>query len=196
MTLPAPRGGCYGTSLVTDSLLNVWVVPEFTVRVSAILKNIPWPISCSESLVRVKVSSLLIGQGSTADGNIVEFAEFIVRLDLHGVCVVNEPETIDLSNAVDCTLEDLVDMDFQDNNIVFALNLVKLEVQVLEPESPLMMIWSSTYCSVLAEFEPDLLTVNIYLLGFKSVALAEVEFFAGLESVLVIAVKNELCELV
>ena len=93
--------------------------------VSAILKYIPWPISC----IRVPGQSEGIfvgdGKGFTADGDIVEFTEFIVRLDLHSICVVNEPETFDLSNAVDCTLEDLVDMDFQDNNIVFALNVIK-----------------------------------------------------------------------
>ena len=58
------------------------------------------------------------------------------------------------------------------------------------------MISSSTIFSVLVELEPDFLTVNIDLLGFKSVALAEVKGFAGSDSVLVIAVKNELGELV
>ena len=85
----------------------------------------------------MKVSSLLMVRVSTVDGNIVEFAEFIVRFDLHGVCVVNEPETFDLSNAVDCTLEDLVDMDFQDNNIVFILDVIEFDVQVLSPSSNL-----------------------------------------------------------
>ena len=85
-------------------------------------------------------------KGSTVDGNIVEFAEFIVRLDLHGVCVVNEPETFDLSNAVDCTLEDLVNMDFQDNNIVFALNIIKFDSPGVAPVLPSTeMISSSTY---------------------------------------------------
>ena len=36
---------CYVTSFVTDGLLNEWVVPELMCWVSAILKNIPWPIS-------------------------------------------------------------------------------------------------------------------------------------------------------
>ena len=85
------------------------------------------------------------GKGCTVDVNIIEFAEFIVRLYGHGVCVVNEPETFDLGNAVDCTLEDLVDMDFQDNNIVFALNVIKFDFPGVGVMLPTEMISSSTY---------------------------------------------------
>ena len=89
-------------------------------------------------------------------------------------------------------------MDFQDNNIVFALNVIKLDIPGVggRVTVPTSMISSSTYSPSLLNCEPDLLTVNIYLLGFNSIALAEVEFFAGPECVLVIAVKNELGELV
>jgi hypothetical protein len=86
-------------------------------------------------------------------------------------------------------------MDFQDINIVFALNLVKVKgpgvIARISCDNLVIYI-----LSVLGEFEPDLLAVNINLFDFESIALAEIEFFSCLEGVLLIAVKNELGKLV
>jgi len=134
-------------------------------------------------------------KGVTVNGNIIEFAEFIVRFDLYGICIVNEPDTFNLGNAVDCTLEDLVDMDLQDSDIVFILDVIKFDVPGAVTFSNIDDFVIYIF-SVLVEFEPDLITVNIDLLGLERVALSEVKGFAGSDSVLVIAVKNKLGEFV
>ncbi len=89
-------------------------------------------------------------------------------------------------------------MEFQDNNIVFTLDAIKLDVPGIG-----FGVTGSNFDNfiineffILGEFEPDLLTIDIDLLGFNSVALAEIEFLSGSDCVLVIAVKDELCKLV
>ncbi len=89
-------------------------------------------------------------------------------------------------------------MEFQDNNIVFTLDAIKLDV----PGVGFGVAGSNfdnfiiNEFSVLAEFKPDLLTINIDLLGFNSITIAEIEFLSSPDCVFVTAVKEELCKLV
>lgn len=54
-----------------------------------------------------------------------EFSDFIPYFESSGVRIVNEPDPVDPNNLIFYTHEQIVDMNFHDNNVVFTLNIVK-----------------------------------------------------------------------
>ena len=87
-------------------------------------------------------------------------------------------------------------MHSHDNYIVFILNVVKVD----DPVAGFVVNNRDDFVinefAVLGEFKPDFVTVDIDLLGFKGIALTEVEDFAGSQGVLLVIVEDQLGKLV
>jgi len=90
--------------------------------------------------------------------------------------------------------KDPIGVEFQDNNIFFALDVIKFDIPgvgfgVTGSEFDNFIV---NEFSILAEFEPGLLTNNIGLFCFNSVAITEIEFLSSPECVLITANLKEI----